>query len=158
MSRANSKASNSNASAKLTKKIITSPQVYKPVGPYSHAVLADRTLYVSGVLGLDASSNMICGVEGQARQALCNLKLILEAGDSSLRGVVKTTILLACIEDLQVVNPIYAEFFPQEFPARAAYQVARLPLNACIEIEAVALSGEIEVADGTSCPCARTYI
>ncbi|XP_068618598.1 rutC family protein HP_0944 [Battus philenor] len=140
------------STSKAYKKEITCPTIYKPVGPYSQAVLADKTLYVSGVLGMDACSNMICGIEGQTRQALGNLKLILEAGETSLKGVLKTTLLLANMEDFPIVNKVYAEFFPDEYPARSTYQVANLPLKALIEIEAIALTG---VADPASCPCSR---
>ncbi|XP_013146775.1 PREDICTED: rutC family protein HP_0944 [Papilio polytes] len=141
----------STKSSKVNKKAITSPDVYKPVGPYSQAVLTDKTLYVSGVLGLDTQSNMICGVEGQTRQALNNLKSILEAGESSLQGVLKTTILLTSMDDFPCVNKVYAEFFSDVYPARSTFQVVKLPLNALIEIEAIALIGIKEMA----CPCSR---
>uniref|UniRef100_A0A2A4JF56 Uncharacterized protein n=1 Tax=Heliothis virescens TaxID=7102 RepID=A0A2A4JF56_HELVI len=142
---------------KVTKTIVTSPHIYKPVGPYSQAILADKTLYVSGVLGLDPQAQLVSSdAEGQARQALSNLKHVLEAGGASLESVVKTTILLARMEDFQAVNQVYAEFFPKDFPARATYQVGKLPLDAAVEIEAIALSGDLVVAEAGPCPCART--
>lgn len=77
---------------------------------FSQAILADKTLYISGVLGLDPQAQLVCGgAEGQARQALENLKHVLEAGGSSLEAVVKTTILLNNIDDFQAVNQIYAQ-------------------------------------------------
>ncbi|XP_045450772.1 2-iminobutanoate/2-iminopropanoate deaminase [Melitaea cinxia] len=141
---------------KVTKTIVTSPNIYKPVGPYSQAILADKTLYISGVLGLDPQAQLVCGgAEGQARQALENLKHVLEAGGSSLEAVVKTTILLNNIDDFQAVNQIYAQYFTKNYPARACYQVAKLPLGAAVEIEAIALCGDLVVAEAGPCPCAR---
>ncbi|XP_047534709.1 2-iminobutanoate/2-iminopropanoate deaminase [Vanessa atalanta] len=148
--------SKTNTDGKVTKTIVTSPHIYKPVGPYSQAILADKTLYVSGVLGLDQQAQLVCGgAEGQTRQALDNLKHVLEAGGSSLAGVLKTTILLSNMDDFQAVNQIYAQYFPKDFPARATYQVARLPLGAAVEIEAIALSGDLVIAEAGPCPCAR---
>ncbi|XP_059053951.1 2-iminobutanoate/2-iminopropanoate deaminase [Achroia grisella] len=141
---------------KVTKTIVTSSKIYKPVGPYSQAILADKTLYVSGVLGLDADAQLVCGgAEAQARQVLDNLKHVLEAGGASLESVVKTTILLANMDDFQAVNQVYAEYFSKDFPARATYQVAKLPMGAAVEIEAIALSGDLVVAEAGPCPCSR---
>ncbi|KAM3966171.1 reactive intermediate imine deaminase A homolog UK114 [Aphomia sociella] len=142
---------------KVTKTIVTSPKIYKPVGPYSQAILADKTLYVSGVLGLDSDAQLVCGgAEAQSRQVLDNLKHVLEAGGASLESVIKTTILLANMDDFQVVNRVYAEYFPKDCPARATYQVAKLPKDAAVEIEAIALSGDLVVAEAGPCPCSRT--
>jgi 2-iminobutanoate/2-iminopropanoate deaminase len=80
-------------------------------------------------------------VEEQAELALDNLRAVLEAGGSSLDRVVKTTVLLADMKDFARVNGVYARYFTEPFPARAAYQVAGLPLGGLVEIEAVALSG-----------------
>ncbi|CAF4928882.1 unnamed protein product [Pieris macdunnoughi] len=134
--------------AKVTKTIISSPNIYKPVGPYSQAVLANNTLYVSGVLGATPDTKLVSGAAAQTKQALENLKHILKAGGSSLAGVVKTTILLANLDDFADVNKVYAEYFPENAPARACYQVAKLPMNAAVEIEAVALSGDLEIKQG----------
>ncbi|RVE41971.1 hypothetical protein evm_013380 [Chilo suppressalis] len=142
---------------KVTKTIVTSPHIYKPVGPYSQAILADKTLYVSGVLGLDRDAQLVCGgAEAQTRQVLDNLRHVLEAGGASLESVVKVTILLNSMDDFQVVNKVYAEYFPKDCPARATYQVARLPMGAAVEIEAIALSGDLVIAEAGPCPCART--
>ncbi|KOB76132.1 Ubiquitin fusion degradation protein 1-like protein [Operophtera brumata] len=141
----------------VTKTIVTSPEIYEPVGPYSQAILADKTLYVSGVLGLDAEAQLVCGgAEAQTKQALENLRHVLEAGGASMESVVKTTILLGDMNDFQVVNQVYAEYFPKDYPARATYQVAKLPQDAAVEIEAIALSGDLVVAEAGPCPCART--
>ncbi|CAH0584294.1 unnamed protein product [Chrysodeixis includens] len=141
---------------KVTKTIVTSTDIYKPVGPYSQAILANQTLYVSGLLGMDPQGQLVCGgAEAQARQALENLKRVLDAGGASLASVVKTTILLARISDFQVVNQVYAEYFSKDCPARATFQVGKLPLDAAVEIEAIALSGDLVVAEAGPCPCAR---
>ncbi|XP_049874474.1 2-iminobutanoate/2-iminopropanoate deaminase-like [Pectinophora gossypiella] len=142
---------------KVTKTIVSSPHIYKPVGPYSQAILADKTLYISGVLGMNPEGQLVCGgAEAQARQVLSNLKHVLEAGGATLESVIKTTILLADIQDFQAVNQVYAEYFPKDCPARATFQVGKLPLGAAVEIEAIALSGDLVVAEAGPCPCART--
>lgn len=138
---------------KVTKTIVTSPAIYKPVGPYSQAILTGDTLYVSGILGMNPEGKMVSGgAEGQTRQILENLKHVLEAGGASLDSVVKTTILLARMEDFQAVNKVYGEYFTKNQPARATYQVAKLPLDAAVEIEAIALSGELVIAEACPCP------
>lgn len=77
---------------------------------FSQAILADKTLYISGILGLDRDAQMVCGgAEAQTRQALDNLRHVLEAGGASLESVVKTTVLLASMDDFQTFNKVYAE-------------------------------------------------
>ncbi|CAB3251611.1 unnamed protein product [Arctia plantaginis] len=84
------------------------------------------------------------------------MKLVLEAGGASLESVLKTTILLARMENFQVVNEVYAEYFPKYSPARATFQVAKLPKDAEVEIEAIALSGDLIVTVAKSDPCKCT--
>ncbi len=113
-----------------------------PVGPYSQAVAAAGLVFVSGQLGVDPGSGTMAGsVEEQADLALRNLKAVLEAGGSSLDRVVKTTVFLADMKDFTRVNGVYARYFSEPYPARAAFQVAGLPLGGLVEIEALALSG-----------------
>ena len=122
------------------KKIIASPLAPKAVGPYSQAVEAAGTIYVSGQLPIDASTGkMPEGIEAQTRQSLTNLRHILEEAGSSLSDVVKTTVLLQDMGDFAAMNAVYAEFFTQEMPARRCYEVARLPMGAQVEIDAVAV-------------------
>ncbi|KAI8426283.1 hypothetical protein MSG28_005166 [Choristoneura fumiferana] len=155
ISKMNNSGSKTNVN-RVTKTIVSSPHIYKPVGPYSQAILAGQTLYVSGMLGMDPEAQLVCGgAEAQARQALANLKHVLEAGGASLESVIKTTILLNDISDFQAVNQVYAEFFPKDCPARATFQVGKLPAGAAVEIEAVALSGDLVVAEAGPCPCAK---
>lgn len=122
------------------KKIIASPLAPKAVGPYSQAVEAAGIIYVSGQLPIDASTGkMPEGIEAQTRQSLTNLRHILEEAGSSLSDVVKTTVLLQDMGDFAAMNAVYAEFFTQEMPARMCYEVARLPMGAQVEIDAVAV-------------------
>ncbi|KAJ2944368.1 hypothetical protein O0L34_g18369 [Tuta absoluta] len=141
---------------KVTKTIVRSPNIYEPVGPYSQAILADKTLYVSGVLGMDKEGQLVWGgTERETRQALDNMKHVLEAGGASLLSVVKVTILLADMKDFKTVNQVYSEYFQADCPARATYQVAKLPNDASVEIECIALSGDLVVAEAGPCPCSK---
>ncbi len=111
------------------------------IGPYSQAIQAGNTIYVSGQLPIDPATGEFAGsdIASQTRQSLTNLKHILKAAGTDLSSVVKTTVLLADIKDFGAMNEVYAEFFSAPFPARAAFQVACLPKNALVEIECVAV-------------------
>ncbi|CAB1350447.1 unnamed protein product [Coregonus sp. 'balchen'] len=102
-------------------------------------------MYISGQLGIDVASGKLVegGVQAQARQALVNMGEILNAAGCGYDNVVKTTVLLADINDFVYVNNVYKTFFNKNFPARAAYQVAALPRDGLVEIEAVAVLGPI---------------
>ena len=122
------------------KKVIASPLAPKAVGPYSQAIAHDSTLYISGQLPIDAAvGTMVEGVEAQTRQALTNLGYILNEAGYTFDDVAKTTVLLADIADFAAMNAVYAEFFPNEKPARICYQVAALPMGARVEIDAIAI-------------------
>lgn len=122
------------------KKAINSAKAPAAIGPYSQAVLAGDTLYVSGQLPINQETEKIPdGIEAQANQVFTNLKYILEEAGGDLSNVVKTTVLLHDIADFAVVNAIYAQYFNGEtLPARAAFQVVALPKNALIEVELIA--------------------
>lgn len=122
------------------KTIIATDKAPKAIGPYSQAVKTGSLLFVSGQLGMEPSSGKLAegGVEKEAVQALNNMKNILEAAGTNMSKVVKTTVLLESIDDFAAVNNIYAEYFPSDFPARACYQVAKLPAGGKVEIEAIA--------------------
>lgn len=111
------------------------------VGPYSQAIKAGNTIYVSGQVGLVPGTKALVGddVESQAEQVLKNMGAVLEAAGASYRSVVKTTILLVDMADFATVNTIYAKYFPEEQPARATYAVKALPLGAKVEIECIAV-------------------
>lgn len=121
------------------KKIIASPDAPKAIGPYSQAVLSDGTLYLSGQLPIDpAEGKLTEGIEAQTRQSLKNIGAILSEAGMGWSDVVKTTVLLSDIANFAAMNKVYSEFFSGDFPARACYQVAALPMGALVEIEAVA--------------------
>ena len=100
-------------------------------------------MFTAGQLGLDPETNELVpgGVEGETRQALTNLKHVLEASGSELRNVVKTTVFLRDIKDFADMNHIYAEFFPENYPARTTVQAAALPRGAAVEIEVIWVIG-----------------
>lgn len=111
------------------------------IGPYSQAIRVGELLFCSGQIGLPAGQGgdlVKGGVEAEARQALSNLKAVLEAGGASLGTVVKTTVFLQRMEDFPLVNSIYGEFFGDHRPARACVAVSQLPKGAQFEIDAVA--------------------
>lgn len=128
----------------IVRKIIKSPKIATSSTPFSQGVQVGNTLYVSGNLGLDISGNLVSGgVEVEARQALTNIGYILEEAGISYENVVKCVVLLADIKDFALVNGVYKEFFKTNYPARTCFQVGCLPRNGLVEIEAVAVVGQI---------------
>jgi 2-iminobutanoate/2-iminopropanoate deaminase len=125
----------------LQREVIHSENAPAPVGPYSQAIRVDNSVFAAGQLGLDSVTGELAdGVQAQTRQALDNVAAVLEAAGTSLASVVKTTVFLADMNDFAAMNEVYAEYFPHDPPARSAVQVARLPLDALIEIEAIAIA------------------
>ncbi|MEY4630753.1 MAG: hypothetical protein RIQ81_873 [Pseudomonadota bacterium] len=127
-----------------TKKVIQTSAAPAAIGPYSQAVVAGNMLFVSGQIPLDPTSGQLVGggVEEQAVQVLKNLRAIIEAAGAKMGQVVKTTIFLKSMDDFQKVNEVYGTFFEAPFPARATVEVARLPRDVRVEIEAIVnLSG-----------------
>jgi 2-iminobutanoate/2-iminopropanoate deaminase len=122
------------------KQIIFSDAAPKAVGPYSQAVRTGNLLFISGQLPLNPASMKIEAetVAAQTEQVFANLKAILNQAGLGFEHLVKTTVLLADIRDFAAVNEVYARYFAGDFPARAAYQVAALPLGAKVEIESIA--------------------
>lgn len=110
----------------------------KPVGPYTPAIRAGDTLYISGQLGL-VDGALVEGLDAQVRQAVANLAAVLETEGGTLSNVVKTTVLLDSIDDYAAMNIAYTESFGDHRPARAAFAVEALPLGAMVEIEAIAV-------------------
>lgn len=121
-------------------KAINSTKAPSAIGPYSQAVDKDGFIFVSGQLPIDESTGAFAGedIASQAKQSLQNIKYILEEAGLGMKDISKTTILLKNIEDFTVVNEIYGQFFTAPYPARATYEVSRLPKDALIEIEAIA--------------------
>jgi len=114
----------------------------KAIGPYSQAVAAGGFVFASGQIPLVPSTGELNTgtIEDQTRQALSNLSALLEAAGCSLDDAVKTTVYLQDMNDFSRMNAVYGEFFKPPYPARAAVQVARLPKDAKVEVEAMALS------------------
>lgn len=121
-------------------KAINSTKAPSAIGPYSQAVDKDGFIFVSGQLPIDEITGAFAGedIASQAKQSLQNIKYILEEAGLEMKDISKTTILLKNIEDFTVVNEIYGQFFTAPYPARATYEVSRLPKDALIEIEAIA--------------------
>ncbi|MCL2309412.1 MAG: RidA family protein [Proteobacteria bacterium] len=124
------------------KKAFHSAQAPAALGPYSQAVAAGQTVYLSGQLGLDPASGVLAaGIEAQTHQVFRNLQAVARAAGGDLNGIVKLTILLADLNDFASVNEIMASYFTPPYPARATYQVAALPKAAALEVEAVLFLG-----------------
>ena len=121
------------------KKIIATDQAPAAVGPYSQAVLVNGLLFVSGQIPVNPADGIVAeSIEAQSHQALKNVGAILAEAGLSYEDVVKTTVLLADIADFKAMNAVYAEYFTQDKPARACFQVAALPLGVKVEIEVIA--------------------
>lgn len=125
------------------KEAILTPHAPQPIGPYSQAIRAGTLLFCSGQIGLDPISGAVAApdVEGQAVQVLKNLKALVEAGGGTLEQVVKTTIFLKSMNDFPKVNEIYGSYFKGVTPARSTIEVARLPKDVLVEIEAIVSLG-----------------
>ncbi len=125
------------------KRTIQTPDAPKAVGPYSQAVLAGDTLYISGQIALDPATGAMVGATAaeQTAQVFRNIEAILRAAGLGFNNVVKMTVLLADIKEFAAVNEVYAKHFTGDFPARAAYQVTALPKGALVEIETIAYKG-----------------
>ena len=125
----------------MNKKVINPPKGYKPVGPYNQAVVTGNLVYTAGQIAIDPKTNQVIegDVSEQTRLVINNLKAVLEGAGSSLERVVKTTVFLKNMSDFSIMNTVYAQFFDaQTAPARSTIEVARLPKDVLVEIEAVA--------------------
>ncbi len=123
------------------KEVIHSTLAPKAIGPYSQAIATNDLVFVSGQLGIDASTGEFKGtdIHSQTTQSMENIKAILKEANLGMDSVVKTTILLKSLDDFSVVNEIYGSYFKEPYPARATFQVAKLPKDALVEIEAIAI-------------------
>ena len=123
----------------MSKQVIQSSDAPAAIGPYSQAIRAGNTLYMSGQIPLDPKTMQIVdsGSEAQAKQVFANLRGVAEAAGATLNDVVKVTILLTDLAEFAKVNDVMAAHFDAPYPARATYQVAALPRGAKIEVEAV---------------------
>ena len=124
------------------KNIVSTKNAPSAIGPYSQGIAIDGLVFTSGQLGLDPATGDFApgGIEAQTRQSLTNLKAVLEAAGSGMDKVLKTTVFLHDMNDFAAMNKVYAEFFSEGgCPARSAVEVARLPKDGLVEIEAVAV-------------------
>jgi len=126
------------------KTIIKTDLAPAAIGPYSVGVAGGPFVFTAGQLGIDPKTGSLVegGVEAETRQALQNLSAILDAANSCLENVVKTTVFLRDINDFAKMNAVYGEFFTENPPARSAVQVAALPKNGAVEIEAISLTNK----------------
>ena len=122
------------------KKCFLTQKGPKAIGPYSTANIFGGVCYMSGMLGVNPENGKLAegGVEAQARQAMQNISAVLGELGLTTANVLKTTVFLADLNDFAKVNAIYADFFGPDYPARSCVQVARLPMDALVEIEAIA--------------------
>ena len=125
------------------KKAILTKSAPEPIGPYSQAIQVGNLLFCSGQIPLDPKSGQVqeSDVEGQTHRVLDSLKAVVEAAGYSLNDVVKTTIFLKNMSDFPKVNQVYASYFRETPPARSTIEVARLPRDVLVEIEAIACKG-----------------
>ena len=126
----------------MERTVVSTPNAPAAIGPYSQGIVAQGTMiFTAGQVGFDpASGAFVAGdVKAQTRRALENVKAILEKGGATLQSVVKTTVFLKEMGEFAAMNEVYAEFFPAPAPARSTVEVARLPRDARVEIEAIAV-------------------
>ena len=125
----------------MNKKIINTELAPEAIGTYSQSVLAENILFISGQLPINPETGKFAGndIKSQTEQSLKNIENILKKIGCNMDSVVKTTVLLNDMGDFAKMNEVYAKFFTKDYPARAAYEVARLPKDALVEIEAVAV-------------------
>jgi 2-iminobutanoate/2-iminopropanoate deaminase len=124
----------------MTKETVKTTKAPAAIGPYSQAVKFGEIVFISGTLGINPVTGQLADgdVENQTKQSLENLKAVLEASGSSFDKVLKTTVFIKDMNDFPVVNKIYGEYFNVNQPARSTVEVARLPKDGLVEIEAIA--------------------
>lgn len=125
----------------MPREIVKSPGAPQPIGPYSHAVKANGFVFVSGMVGLDPGTGQMVGqdIKTQTKRALNNVKAVLESAGSSMDRVMKCTVFLKDMNDFGPMNEEYGAFFMELPPARTTVQVAKLPRDALVEVDAIAV-------------------
>lgn len=125
----------------MDKKSIFTEKAPKAIGPYSQAISSGNMIFTSGQLGIDPETgDFVKGtIQDETRQALNNLKAVLEAAGATLNDVVKTTVFIKDMNQFSLINEVYSEFFNEHKPARSCVEVARLPKDGNVEIEAIAI-------------------
>jgi len=126
----------------MAKEIILTEKAPLAIGPYSQAVKYGNIIFTSGAIGVDPGTGAFVegGIQEQTKQCIENLKVILEASGSGLKNVLKTTVFIKDMNDFSKVNEIYGNYFTEKQPGRSCVEVARLPKDALVEIEAIAFA------------------
>lgn len=124
----------------MNKTVISTDKAPAAIGPYSQAIQVGEMIFTSGVIPVvPETGEIVQGIENQARQALSNMKALLESAGRDMSDIIKTTVFIKNMDDFAKVNEVYATFFEGEYPARSCVEVARLPKDVLIEIEAIAI-------------------
>lgn len=125
----------------MNKTVISTDKAPAAIGPYSQAIQIGEMIFTSGVIPVvPETGEIVQGIENQARQALSNMKALLESAGRDMSDIIKTTVFIKNMDDFAKVNEVYATFFEGEYPARSCVEVARLPKDVLIEIEAIAIA------------------
>jgi 2-iminobutanoate/2-iminopropanoate deaminase len=129
------------APAAAQNRVISTPNAPAAIGPYSQAIMAGNTLYLAGQIAIDPATNQVKSgtIEEETKLVLENLKAVLEAAGMTMANVVSTTVFMTDLNEFPRMNAVYATYFPQNPPARATVQVARLPRDVKVEIAAIAV-------------------
>ena len=122
------------------KKVISTPNAPAAIGPYSQAIEINNMIYTSGIIPIDPMDGSLVGgsIEAQTKQVFDNLKALLKDAGTSMDNIVKTTVFIKDMDDFTKVNSVYAMYFEKDYPARSCVEVARLPKDVLIEVEAIA--------------------
>ncbi len=124
----------------MEKFVVSTKEAPAAIGPYSQAIEVNGVIYTSGMIPIiPETGEVVEGIEAQARQALSNVRALLESQESGMEQIIKTTVFIKNMDDFGKVNEVYASFFKKDFPARSCVEVARLPKDVLIEVEAIAL-------------------
>lgn len=124
----------------MDKKVISTAKAPAAIGPYSQAIEVNGMIFTSGMIPINPETGEIVdGLQEQAKQALTNVKSLLESQGSEMGKIIKTTVFIKDMNDFAKINEVYATFFDGDYPARSCVEVARLPKDVLIEIEAIAL-------------------
>ncbi len=126
----------------MNRKIVNTDSAPKAIGPYSQAVISNDMVFTAGQIAINPKTGKIesTNLEGQIRQVLDNLSVVLETAGSSLKEIIKLTVFMVDLNDFAILNKVFSEYFTENPPARSAVQVSRLPKDVLVEIEAVAVT------------------
>ena len=126
----------------MANKVVSTEKAPQAIGPYSQGIIAGNMVYTSGQLGIDPSNGEIVSssIQDEARQSLKNVEAVLKEAGAALSDVIKTTVFVKDLNQFAEINEVYSEFFSEHKPARSCVEVARLPKDGNIEIEAIAIT------------------